>query len=258
MDFAEVTLAGAKAIHVNLAEQASIDAAVDRVRRTGGRAVVVRRGRRRHAGHREDQLHRPPAPDRPADRRRACSAAAAPSASSRRPPVWAGRRNLPQLQGVPGHPDFDERGRPGSRPTARPTTCRPSRPSAPTWPARRSPSSSRASGSTPSAPGPPTRPLAQANKEHVAGLRRRLPRRGRASRRPRRWSRPTRWSSCAATPPPPSTGSPWSPTPATSSSGITGSFPEATSIANFLLRPVLTLPGRGRRSPAPVRPAVGG
>ncbi len=66
MDFAEVTLAGAKAIHVNLAEKDSIDAAIERDRRSGRRPAVVRRRRRRHARHREDQLHRPPPPDRPA------------------------------------------------------------------------------------------------------------------------------------------------------------------------------------------------
>ena len=52
MDFADVTLAGRKAIHVNLADRASIDAAIDRVRRAGGRPAVVRRCGRRHAGHR--------------------------------------------------------------------------------------------------------------------------------------------------------------------------------------------------------------
>src|SRR5581483_2163685 len=38
MDFAEVTLAGAKAIHVNLAERDSIDAAIDQC---GGRIDAV-------------------------------------------------------------------------------------------------------------------------------------------------------------------------------------------------------------------------
>ncbi len=37
MDFAEVTLPGAKAIHVNLGEKASIDAAIDEMRRAGRR-----------------------------------------------------------------------------------------------------------------------------------------------------------------------------------------------------------------------------
>ena len=44
-----------------------------RVRWAGARAVLVRRRRRRHPWHREDQLPRPPPPDRPDARRGPCS-----------------------------------------------------------------------------------------------------------------------------------------------------------------------------------------
>ena len=103
MDFADVTLAGATAIHVNLAEKDSIDAALEQLGRSGARAAVVRRRGRRHARHREDQLHRPPAPHRPAPGR-------GPA------PPWLGHRlhlvgrrarlgvQPPPHQGVPGHP----------------------------------------------------------------------------------------------------------------------------------------------------------
>ena len=53
MDYAEVTLPGVKAIHVNLAEKDSIDAAVDACGGPVARAVLLRRRRRRHAGHRD-------------------------------------------------------------------------------------------------------------------------------------------------------------------------------------------------------------
>ena len=74
MDFAEVTLPGAKAIHVNLGEQGVDRRRGRRVRRSGRRAVLVRGRRRRHAEHREDQLHRAPVHDRPAAGAAACSA----------------------------------------------------------------------------------------------------------------------------------------------------------------------------------------
>ena len=80
MDRAEVTLAGVKAIPLNLADKASIDAAVDECGGPVARAVLVRRRRRRHARHRADQLHRPPPPDRSAARPRTCCPAARPSA----------------------------------------------------------------------------------------------------------------------------------------------------------------------------------
>ncbi len=65
MDIAECLLAGAKDIRVNLADQASIEAAVDAC---GGpvHALVPLCGRgRRHPGNREDQLHRTSPPHQP-------------------------------------------------------------------------------------------------------------------------------------------------------------------------------------------------
>ena len=70
MDRAEITLGGVKAIPLDLSDKASIDAAVAECRRPGARPVLVRRRRRRHAGHRAHQLHRAPLPDRQAARRR--------------------------------------------------------------------------------------------------------------------------------------------------------------------------------------------
>ncbi len=49
MDFADITLPGAKAIHVNLADKASIDTAVGRDRRAGACGVLLRRRRRRYS-----------------------------------------------------------------------------------------------------------------------------------------------------------------------------------------------------------------
>ena len=106
MDFAEVTLPGAKAIHVNLSDQASIDAARRRVRWSGRRAVLVRGRRRRHARPREDQLHRAPLPDRPA--RRAAMLAAASAIgfiSSAAGLGW--EANLPLLKEYLDITDFD-------------------------------------------------------------------------------------------------------------------------------------------------------
>ena len=80
MDYAPVTLAGVKAINLDLARQGEHRRRGRRMRRPDPRAVLVRRRGRRYAGHREDQLHRPPAPHRPGDRRRATSGAAARSA----------------------------------------------------------------------------------------------------------------------------------------------------------------------------------
>ena len=74
MDFADVTLPGAKAIHVNLAEKDVDRRRPRRVRRPGPCAVLLRRGRRRDTGHREDQLHRAPPPHRPAHGRAAAAA----------------------------------------------------------------------------------------------------------------------------------------------------------------------------------------
>ncbi len=103
MDYAEVTLPGATAIHVNLAERDSIDAGPRPVGRTGRCPVLVRRRGRRHPRHREDQLHRPPAHHRPAPGR----GPAAPGIGHRLHLVGgrAGLGGQPSPdQGVPGHP----------------------------------------------------------------------------------------------------------------------------------------------------------
>ena len=94
MDFAEVKLPGAKAIHVNLAEKDSIDAAVDEC---GGpvHALFSCAGvadgtpgieKINFVGHRHliDRCWRA-----------TCSRVARPSGSSRRPPASAGRRTWP-------------------------------------------------------------------------------------------------------------------------------------------------------------------
>ena len=156
MDFAEVTLPGAKAIHVNLADKASIDAAIDECGGPVARAALVRRRGRRHARHREDQLHRAPPPDRSHARRAACSrrGSAIGFISSAAGLGW--EANLDRAEGVPGHARLRRGRRAGSSRTAAPTTCRPSRRSAPTSPRRPSRCSSGASASTPSAPGRPT------------------------------------------------------------------------------------------------------
>ena len=70
MDRADITLDGVKAIHLDLSDTASIDAAIAELRRADQRAVLVRRRRRRHAGHRAHQLPRPPLHDREAAGRR--------------------------------------------------------------------------------------------------------------------------------------------------------------------------------------------
>ena len=90
--------------------------------------------------------------------------------------------------------------RSGRRSTARPTTCGASRRSARTSRRQAMPFLKQGIRINAICPGPTDTPLAQANKDTVARLRRRLPRRGRASRRRRRWSRRTRSCSCAATP----------------------------------------------------------
>ena len=64
MDRAPVTLAGAKAIQLDLSDKASIDAAVDECGGPVARVVLVRGSRRRHARDRAHQLHRAPAPHR--------------------------------------------------------------------------------------------------------------------------------------------------------------------------------------------------
>ena len=207
MDFAEVTLPGVRAIHVNLADRASIDAAIEECGGPVDVAVLVCRGRRRHAGHRADQLHRPPPHDRPADRRRDCSAGVRPSGSSRRRPASAGRPIWSEIQELLATPDFDsavawvEANGKADYMSTKQVICayvasqafpllQPGHPHQ-----RHLPRTHR------HAAGP-------GQQGHVAGLRRRLPGGDRDRGRPPPWSRPTPSSSCAATPRSPSPGSP--------------------------------------------------
>ena len=83
-------------------------------------------------------------------------------------------------------------------------------------------------------PGPTDTPLAQANKD--CGSRSApTSARKRGSRRRRRRSRPTRCSSCAATPPSGINGITLITDAGYMSSGITGSFPNATMMAKVLM-----------------------
>ena len=168
MDYAEVTLPGAKAIHVNLGDVASIDAAIDEC---GGpvdalfSCAGVADGtpnleKINFLGHRYmiDRLSRA-----------GCSAAARPSASSPRPPASGGSRTSPSCGSTSPSPTSTRR-RDGRSSTTTPTTCGASRRSAPTWRRRRWACSSRASASTRSVPVPTDTPLAQANKEMWLGF----------------------------------------------------------------------------------------
>ena len=137
MDYAEVTLPGVKAIHVNLADKASIDAAVDEC---GGpvHALFSCAGvadgtpgieKINFIGHRHlidrmlagDMLPR---------------GSAIGLISSAAGLGW--EANLDAPQGVPRHRRLRRGGALGRRSTARPTTCGASRRSARTSPARRS------------------------------------------------------------------------------------------------------------------------
>ena len=202
MDFAEVKLAGAKAIHVNLGEKESINKAVDECGGPVHALDVLRRRGRRDTQHREDQLRRAPPPD-PAHARRGH----APAGCRHRLHLLGRRPRLGgQLgagAGVPRHARLRLGVGVGHR--ARLGRLLPFQAgrAAATSPGRPSLSSSRASASTPSALG-----------RRTPRWRRRTRRCGWASApttarrpgsRPRpRSSRPTRCSSCAATLPPPS------------------------------------------------------
>ena len=122
MDFADVTLPGAKAVHVNLADAASIDAAVDEC---GGQVDAlfscagVADGtpgieKINFIGHRHliDRLLAKRM--LPRDRR---------SGSSPRPPVWVGSRTCRCSTSSSTRPTSTPP-RAGCRSTARPTTCR--------------------------------------------------------------------------------------------------------------------------------------
>ena len=169
MDFAEVTLAGAKAIHVNLAERASIDAAVDEC---GGpvdalfSCAGVADGtpgieRINFIGHR--------APHRPLLASGTCSAGARPSGSSRRRPGSAGRPTCRSSQELLATPDFDS-GVAVDRAHSQADYMSTKQAICAYVAARPSRSSSRASASTPSALDRPSTPLAQANKETWLGF----------------------------------------------------------------------------------------
>src|SRR5256885_14717559 len=62
MDFADVTLPGAKAVHVNLADAASIDAAVDECGGQGGALFSCAGGAGGTPGIQENNFIRPPPP----------------------------------------------------------------------------------------------------------------------------------------------------------------------------------------------------
>ena len=82
-------------------------------------------------------------------------------------------------------------------------------------------------------PGPTDTPAGPGQQGDVARLRRRLPRRGRRRGRRPRSSRPTRSCSCAATRPA-INGITVVSDAGYFSAGLTGSFPDATPIAQFL------------------------
>ena len=168
MDFAEVTLAGAKAIHVDLADRASIDAAIAEC---GGPVDVLMScagvadgtpgiERINFIGHRHmiDTLIAGGMLGRGASIGFISSAAGL---------GW--EANLPEIQESWPHRTSTARWR-GWRRTARRTTCRPSRPCAPTWPARPSPSLKQGIRINAICPGPTDTPLAQANKDMWLGF----------------------------------------------------------------------------------------
>ena len=147
-----------------------------RVRRPARRAVRVRRRCRRHAGHRADQLHRPPPPGRPDARQGLLGRGAAIGfISSAAGFGW--ENNLPSPRSSSRSPTSTRR-RSGSRTTARPTTCSASSRSTPMSRSRRSRCSRRASGSTRSCLARPT-PRSPGERRHVARVRSGLPRRDR-------------------------------------------------------------------------------
>ena len=178
MDRAEITLPGVKAIQLDLADKASIDAAVDECGGPIARPVLVRRRRRRHARHRAHQLPRPPLHDRPAARRRPAAAAGSAIGMISSAAGWGWRQNLEKVERVPRHRRLRRGGRVGAgqRPrrlhVVEAVDLRLRRPRGPAADA-----AGRAHQRHPArADQHAARPGQQGD---VAGLRRRLPRRGR-------------------------------------------------------------------------------
>ena len=233
MDFAEVTLPGATAIHVNLADATRSTQPSTECGGPVHALLLVRRGGRRHARHREDQLHRPPPHDRPAARPSGCCAVAV----GHRLHLLGRRARLggqpPRLKEYLATPDFDAavawiagqrrgrlhvdqaghlrlRGQPGLPPAQ-----------------ARHPHQRHL-------PGPTDTPLAQANKEMWLGFGADYRPRW-ASRRPPRSSRPIRWCSCAATAAAAINGITLVTDAGYFAAGVTEAFPPATDVAMFLL-----------------------
>ena len=206
MDFAEVKLPGAKAIHVNLAEKASIDAAVDEC---GGpvHALFSCAGvadgtpgieKINFVGHRHlinrmlagDMLPR---------------GSAIGFISSAAGLGW--EASLGELKEYLDTPDFDSGLGLGRRARLRrllPLEAGGLRLRGP----RGLPAAQAGHPHQRHLPRPDGHAAGPGQRGDVAGLRRRLPRGDRASRPRPRSSRPTRWSSSAATPRPPSRASP--------------------------------------------------
>ena len=200
MDYADVTLPGVKAIHLNLGR---------RRRRSTPRSTSA--AGRSHAlfscagvadgtpGHREDQLHRPPPPDRPAARQGHARRGARDRLHlvGRRPRLGGEPR---RAERVPRHPRLRRRrevGRDHGKADymwSKQAIC--------AYVAREALAFLK-QGIRINAicPGPDRHAAGAGQQGHVARLRRRLPRRGGHRGRRRRWSRPTRSCSCAATPP---------------------------------------------------------
>ena len=198
MDFAEVTLPGAKAVHVNLADAGSIDSAVEAVRRAGARVVLVRGCRGRDAGYREDQLYWSPVLDRPAVGRRDVAAGFVHRVHLVGGGPWAGRRTCRLLREYLAVTDFDEA-----------SEWAVARGKADYMFSKQAVCAYVASQALPlvEAGGPDQRDLPGADghavgageQGDVAGVRGGLPGGGRVWRRRRRWSRRTRCCSCAVT-----------------------------------------------------------
>ena len=168
MDFAEMLTAGGHG-HPGEPRRTRVDRRRRRpVRRADRRALLLCRRGRRHAGHREDQLHRPPAPDRPPARQGPCSPAARPSGSSRRRPDSAGNPTSPGSRSIWPPPTSTARWIEWHAPTAVPTTCSTKQAICAYVASQAFPMVKRGIRINAICPGPTDTPLAQANKETVA------------------------------------------------------------------------------------------